>query len=89
MNNPTDFYTLKPEIMSRPEVEGSLATKSSMFIKQTRAYILNVQELVDNEDSDDNEGKNDNPFGVARYALWPRLAKSKKRLEERGYIFNF
>lgn len=86
MNNPTDFYTLKPEIISRPESEGSLATKSSMFIKQTRVYILNVQELVDNED---NEDSNDNPFGVERYALWPRLEKSKKRLEDRGYIFNF
>ncbi|WP_413516920.1 hypothetical protein [Photobacterium phosphoreum] len=87
MNNPTDFYTLKPEIISRPESEGSLATKSSMFIKQTRVYIQNVQEFVDNED---NENKNNNnPFGVERYALWPRLQKSKKRLEERGYIFNF
>ncbi|MCD9539252.1 hypothetical protein [Photobacterium carnosum] len=83
MNNPTDFYTLKPEIISRPESEGSLATKSSMFIKQTRVYILNVQEFVDNDD------KNENPFGVEQYALWPRLAKSKKRLEDRGYIFNF
>ncbi|WP_297481779.1 hypothetical protein [uncultured Photobacterium sp.] len=83
MNNPTDFYTLKPEIISRPESEGSLATKSSMFIKQTRVYILNVQEFVDNDD------KSENPFGVERYALWPRLIKSKKRLEDRGYIFNF
>ncbi|PSU21410.1 hypothetical protein CTM97_19520 [Photobacterium phosphoreum] len=89
MNNPTDFYTLKPEIISRPESEGSLATKSSMFIKQTRVYIQNVQEFVDNEDNDDNGNKNNNPFGVERYALWPRLQKSKKRLEERGYIFNF
>ena len=47
MNNPTDFYTLKPEIISRPESEGSLATKSSMFIRQTRVYIQNVQEFVD------------------------------------------
>ena len=83
MNNPTDFYTLKPEIISRPESEGSLATKSSMFIKQTRVYILNVQEFVDNDD------KSENPFGVEQYALWPRLAKIKKRLEDRGYIFNF
>ena len=83
MNNPTDFYTLKPEIISRPESEGSLATKSSMFIKQTRVYILIVQEFVDNDD------KSENPFGVEQYALWPRLAKSKKRLEDRGYIFNF
>ena len=73
MNNPTDFYTLKPEIISRPESEGSLATKSSMFIKQTRVYILNVQEFVDNDD------KSENPFGVEQYALWPRLAKSKKQ----------